>query len=259
MGLEEAIYYIIDTPIVDGSSVYTYNLSPTTGSSYTNTLSSSGTSTVYYADIVTTSTFNTSGYSSSSSVITGIPTTVYSYIPAASSSNNYILSAKPFTIYEISKMITVMINSFTSDIIQVNACIKSAEKGQNNSLCNDTYQQPISSTQLPLYQYSVMNTTTRRKHLQQQSNDLNNLINTYSTIVNQLVTTNTADMSNNIFIQYNENLKLRNELDKRLGEIYKYNDSMYKQSEYNLDRIVYSEVLLTILATSLIYIVFTRL
>jgi len=54
-------------------------------------------------------------------------------------------------------------------------------------------------------------------------------------------------------------LSMRNELDMKLSDIYKYNDSRIVQSEHSLDRAVYTNVVLTILATSLIYIVLIKL
>jgi len=255
MVLNNKIYYIINTPVVDSSSVYTYNTSPT------NTLSLTGTSYIYYADIVTSQTFNVTSNLSDQTIVTGVPTNPISQIPSATPTNNYLLSKTPIDIYELSKLISITLLNFTDNIQLLNKCVNNA-KFASTSECNDTFQSPISLNPISLYQYSAMNTTYRRKHLQQQANDLKNLMTTYNTILQSLKQTAislTPRQYGEIITMYDKNLLLRNELDQKLGEIYQYNDSKFIQSQYTLDKTVYTNVLLTILATSMIYIVFTKL
>jgi hypothetical protein len=258
MVLNNKIYYIINTPVVDGQSVYTYNVSPT------NTLSLTGTSYIYYADIVTAQTFKVNSdlnSPNSAIIVTGISINAISQIPSATPTNNYLLSKTPIDIYELSKLISITLLNFTDNIQLLNKCVNNA-KFASTSECNDTFQSPISLNPISLYQYSAMNTTYRRKHLQQQANDLKNLMTTYNTILQSLKQTANAltpDQYGEIITMYDKNLLLRNELDQKLGEIYQYNDSKFIQSQYTLDKTVYSNVLLTILATSMIYIVFTKL
>ena len=59
--------------------------------------------------------------------------------------------------------------------------------------------------------------------------------------------------------QQQQNVKLRADLDLKLGEIFEYNDSKIVKSKLNLDATVYTGVLWSILATSLAYFVFVKL
>jgi hypothetical protein len=52
---------------------------------------------------------------------------------------------------------------------------------------------------------------------------------------------------------------MRNDLDNKLREIYEYKSSNIVKSRNDLDATVYSGVAWTILATSIAYIVFTKL
>ena len=64
---------------------------------------------------------------------------------------------------------------------------------------------------------------------------------------NQLVRTN------------NINVKLRNDLDEKLGEIYEYNNSEIVRSRTNLDNTMYTGIMWGILATTLVVIIFAKM
>jgi len=258
MPLDDRIYYIIDTPVVDTSFIELYT--STSGSPNINIINKTTTSTIYYSDIVTARDFNVDVRPAD---VSGIPTTPFPSIAYARSENPYIIS-QALNIYDLSKELSNRLINFINDIQLVNRCNSfiSPNRDAIPNDCQDTFDgyysnDGINNRKLPLYVRTVMNTTNRKKHLPQQSYDLNNLIIKYDTIISQ-ITVSTEDYDE-IKRMHDNNVALRNELDQKLGEIYKYKDSKIMQSQYNLDKTVYTNVLLTVLATSMIYVVFSRL
>jgi len=59
--------------------------------------------------------------------------------------------------------------------------------------------------------------------------------------------------------KYSNNLNLRNELDLKMKEILKTDDSFVNQSKLHYDSTMYASIGWTILATSLLYYVFRKL
>ena len=64
---------------------------------------------------------------------------------------------------------------------------------------------------------------------------------------------------NELMNQQKQNEFLRNELDRKLAEIYEYRNTNIVKSQINLDNTIYTGVLWSILATSLAYFVFIKL
>ena len=64
---------------------------------------------------------------------------------------------------------------------------------------------------------------------------------------------------NHILNVQNSNIKMRQELDTKLQNLYETPDSMYADYKKSVDSSVYSGILWTVLATSVLYIVFTKL
>lgn len=64
---------------------------------------------------------------------------------------------------------------------------------------------------------------------------------------------------NEILDKYSNNLKLRGELDLKLKEIFKTDDSKFNESKLQYDSAMYTGIVWTILATSCLYYVFTSL
>ena len=58
---------------------------------------------------------------------------------------------------------------------------------------------------------------------------------------------------------YNQLLSTRNKLDQQMKDIQKSSDSVYSTYKGSHDSTMYSQILLTVLATSLIYYVFIKL
>jgi hypothetical protein len=96
---------------------------------------------------------------------------------------------------------------------------------------------------------------SRKKPLCQLVADLNNLIRTFDSLIN--TSTNPYDMTkkNPIYTIYNDNINLRNELQAEIDRIYgkKNNSKLY------LDSVVYTSVLWTILATTILFYIFKKL
>jgi len=58
---------------------------------------------------------------------------------------------------------------------------------------------------------------------------------------------------------YNNNIKLRNDLDQKMVELYNGDQSIAMYQKKSVDSVVYANILWTILATSLIYYVFVKI
>jgi len=254
MSLTYNNYCIIETPVVDTDSITTYNKSST------NTFIYNDVCIVYYSDIVSPDDnmgcpkFNTSDSADNKTEVGNIPT----------STTNKYLKVKNLTVYDLSKFISNKYNLLINDIQLVSQCNNYAFPNINTipHNCQDTFQgyttnRDINKNQLPIYQPNTNG--SQKKQLLQQINDLNNLISTFNTIIDKLKSSSSVDQSETILKNYKQTLDLRADLDKKLGEIYKYNDSRIVQSQNYLDKTVYTNVLLTILATSLIYMVFVKL
>lgn len=251
MSLTYNKYCIIETPVVDKRYIKTYNKQSA------NTFIYNGKCTVYYSDIVSPDDnkgcpkFNISDDISNPTEVGDISTT---------DKNKYV-KIKNLSVYEISAYISKKYNDLIIDLQLVNTCNSFASN--NNAIpsnCQNTFigytvNKNIDINVLPLYKIN----NSSKKELLQQINDLNNLINTFKMMIDLLKNTLPVDEYESIIQNYKQTLELRSNLDKKLGEIYKYNDSRIVQSQNYLDKTVYTNVLLTILATSLIYMVFIKL
>ena len=185
-----------------------------------------------------------------------------------------------FNIYDISKHISNKLIKFIEDLQLINTCNSYASPSNepipNN--CSNTFidydtnskiatqKNNITGNKLPLYIFleSIDSDSNRKKHLQQQLNDIDNLIKSFNTLLNFIQTDNSnnnipAEQYEELVQKNSENIQLRNELDSKLSEIYEYNNSNIVNSKINMDSSVYAGVLWSILATSLVYFVFVKL
>lgn len=266
------VYYIITTPaIVDTDqnspfSVYNYHLSKSNDISRDYYIIDGITkNTLYYDDIVFYKPTDMYGTIKS---YTGININSV----ALDINGNYTYTIQN-NLFELSKYISNRLLYFIQKIQLANKCNKLKETHKIFALfgtteCNDfslnTLNNPL---YLPLY-HTIPNNITesipndnitkiKKKHLLQENNDLKNLISSFSKILQLIPSTN--DNYANIIKQHNENLQLRNDLDRKLAEIYQYKNSSIVKSEIDLDNTVYTGVLWSILATSLAYFVFIKL
>jgi hypothetical protein len=250
-------YYIVNTPVVDDTILYNYDKRDD-GSKRTNQINASN-SEIYYSDIISDPNLVTTQ--------NGVPTANFDFGNAiyTSQGNQYSLS-RGYNLYELLEQISKSLVGCISDIELLKECnTYSKSKKPVPPNCKTTFQgyennKTIDNSKLPLYQYNIMN-DRRKKHLYQQLNDLNNMINTYNIIIASVANDSTIPRS-----QYNElvrtnniNVKLRNDLDEKLGEIYEYNNSEIVRSRTNLDNTMYTGIMWGILATTLVVIIFAKM
>lgn len=250
-------YYIIETPVVDDANVHTYNM--VNGNRAQNVLQQPVLK-VYYNDIITEPTpLLKNGKIESSKLDNSVM--VYG-------DKTYNLSPK-YDVYGLSNYISKALVQFIADIQLFNECKKYASPNKEKiaSNCKDTFQQydtnekiKQNANKLPLYNPAVMS-GNRKKHLQQQLNDLNMIIARFNSIIAGISGDPKLpkDQYNKLVELNSQNVKLRNDLDEKMGEIYEYNDSRIVNSKLHLDSTVYTGVLWSILATSLVYIIFTKM
>ena len=128
---------------------------------------------------------------------------------------------------------------------------------QNPSIMSSTNEQISSDS--TIITYTNTNDTfierSRNKPLCQLVADLNSLITTFNELIN--TSANPYDMTtkNPIYTLYNDNINLRNDLQREIDRIYgkKSNSKLY------LDSVVYTSVLWTILATTILFYIFKKL
>lgn len=128
---------------------------------------------------------------------------------------------------------------------------------KNPSLISASNTQQISSdfTKIVYTNNNTFIQTSRNKPLCQLVEDLNNLITTFNQLINTSATPYDMTTKNPIYTIYNENINLRNELQREVDRIYgkKSNSKLY------LDSVVYTSVLWTILATTILFYIFKKL
>ena len=96
---------------------------------------------------------------------------------------------------------------------------------------------------------------SRNKPLCQLVADLNSLITTFNQLINTPERPYDMTTKNPIYTIYNENINMRNDLQREIDRIYgkKSNSKLY------LDSVVYTSVLWSILATTILFYIFKKL
>lgn len=258
-------YYIIKTPVIEdtnpnsSNSIYKYNLS-STGGTLTNDICMNAylvngqkKNTVYYDDIVFYQPINTT---------TDI---VHLYEGINRATGNYTYST--FTnIYELSNYISNRLLLLITDLQLGNECKRLNHRNQLNRKPKCSVFQPVSyNLNIPLFKNLnndlevVPGNTTKQKQIIQESNDVNQLIVRFNEILTLMQSTPDTVNYTELINQQKQNEYLRNELDRKLKEIYEYRNTNIVQSQLNLDNTIYTGVLWSILATSLAYFVFIKL
>lgn len=261
MSLTNTKYYIIETPtITDISYLYTYN---------------------YEIDIKKSNNLNYNNYDNNACTIIYSDIVLYNPNPAINIYQGFQLSKCvgtyntnniPYTIFELTKIVSKKLIKFIHDLQLVNRCNKYGSSNDaipaecsntfnNYNSKNNIIQQMSNAKQNIFPTYTSEYLPIKMKHLQQQYNDIKHLTNRLNTIIVS-IQNNPTIRSVDIKTVVNENknmLKIRNDLDMKLGEIYEYTDSNIVKSQNELNNTVYSGVLLTVLASSLAYIFFIRM
>lgn len=248
--LTTEFYYIIITPTVKNDKIDTYHISGVTNN--VNYISFSNydinKKTIYYDEIVK--------YDPSGKSFEGIE-------------GNYEMNNTKYNVWYLSKYISNRLVDLIDQLQLVNRCNKygkpNADAIPND--CSNTFIGYDTSANIAIQKekifplYTLNSLTSKKKHLKQQVNDVKNLIDSFNKIVLSIKNDTTIPSTDyQTLLQTNrENVKLRSELDLKLGEIYEYNSSKIVKSRVNLDTTVYTGVIWSILATSLAYFVFTKL
>lgn len=258
--LTKSYYYVIETPIItDISYLYTYNVNTSNNSKYSNNLTyyryNSSLNTIYYDDIIM---YNPNPL-----------TNPYNGIQPSQSSGSYNCK-HILNIYDLSKYISNRLIVFIHELQLVNRCneygtinkaipAECSNTFNNYDSMNNIKNQMNQNNKIPSYKTEVL--PNKKKHLQQQYNDIKNLVDRLNQIIisiknNTSITTSDYDK----LVETNtNNLNLRNDLDNKLREIYEYESSNIVKSRNDLDGTVYTGVAWTILASALAYILFTKL
>jgi hypothetical protein len=261
MSLINTKYYIIESPIItDISYLYTYNydidIKKSNNLNYNNY--SNNACTIYYSDIVL--------YNPNPKV------NIYQGVQLSKCSGTYNTNNIPYTIFELTKFISHKLIKFIYDLQLVNQCNK---YGSSNDAipaeCSNTYNnynsknnimKQMSNVQKNIFpSYTAEYLPMKVKHLQQQYNDIKNLTDRLNTIIVSIKNDpNIRAVDIQTVVDQNQNmLKIRTDLDMKLGEIYEYSNSDIVKSKTELNNTIYSGVLLSVLASSLAYIFFIKM
>ena len=242
-------YYIVETPSINSENIRNINttIQRNTPDIRTNSQLNSLNNKIYYDEIV-------------------------QYIPNDNITyqgieGTYIKNNNPYNIYDLSKYISNRLVNLIDQLQLVNRCNKYGSPNSDaipadcsNAFIGYTTNSNIKlQNSIPLYTSTYL--ISKKKHLQQQVNDVKNLIDSFNDIVVSIKNDTTIPSGDfeQLLRTNRENVKIRGELDLKLGEIYEYNSSNIVKSRVNLDTTVYTGVLWSILATSLAYFVFVKL
>jgi hypothetical protein len=104
-----------------------------------------------------------------------------------------------------------------------------------------------------------MNITTNPKTTSKQINP-STFTPTYSSNHNlNSIVNKEYDSNLDVINKYNENIvKIRSDLDAKLNDIYETNNSVFNDSYIQYDGAIYSGILWTILASSVVFLIITR-
>jgi len=100
-------------------------------------------------------------------------------------------------------------------------------------------------------------TTNDAKPLCQRLNDLQNMIKEYSKIINTINPGEYTNQLQDIQKKYKDNIQMRAILQQKLSDI--YSGEKYANSKRYLDSTIYTSVLWTILATTILFYVFKKM
>ena len=185
----------------------------------------------------------------------------------------------PYTIFEVEQYISDKILNFSNDFSLIKSCLMDSRYGRKldtncttfsnfgednkTSLFSDTtngkpYTLKENAKKLGFYN----NKDTNKKSLCQQLADITNLLYTFNNFIEQEKTNinnNKKDPTPmiNLRTNYNNMLELRNKLDLQLQDL--LGEKNINENKLQLDSTVYTSVLWTVLATSILYYVFIKI
>jgi hypothetical protein len=186
--------------------------------------------------------------------------------------------SQPMNILELEKYLMIEINKFLMIVRFARTCDKHAIHGFNiPSSCKDIFKNFTTSTnqsQLGIganvfdnfvYTDAYINKQQNmndKKSLSKRLLDLKSMITDFQRYIDAVNTpeikSKYPDEYNNIMQKYAQNLSMRSILDQKLDDIYS-TESRYGSSKRFLDSTIYTSVLWTILATTLVFYIFKKM
>ena len=154
-----------------------------------------------------------------------------------------ILSNKgEFTIFDLEKRLFESLNKFNTTYAYYMRCTKGKpELDKTNCPKQNVHQDDVKRA------YDNVNTKI-------------NVFNKAVTYLNNVDSPKSYDKSyNKIKTEYNQVVNLRADLDQKMKEILGNYDSLYANNKLEYDSVIYSSILWSVLATSLIYYVFVKM
>lgn len=161
------------------------------------------------------------------------------------------------SIYTLEKNVIDKINDFYKTYAEYVRCSDDADSSSfvdNNSDSTKTY----GLTRKCTTSITLTNVESAYNAVIDAISKLNNAINIINSANSATITLSNKTIDE-IKQKYSDNLNLRNELDLKMKEILKTDDSFVNQSKLHYDSTMYASIGWTILATSLLYYVFRKL
>jgi Fe-S-cluster containining protein len=195
-----------------------------------------------YESIVSTTCDNTV---QSSIIVTS--NNIQSYDELVRTKNMTKITPTPVDLVYIEKYISDELKTFLDDVYLINRCnvYNRTIQGDKPDICK-THSESISNNKC----------ITSNKTICQRVKDLKNMTSNYLSFIRHGNPHNTLSPSTRE--KYNEVLRLRNQLNEKINEIYSQ-DSKFGNSKLYLDSTVYTSVLWTILATTILFYIFKKM
>lgn len=179
----------------------------------------------------------------------------------------------PYNIYQIEREINILTKDLSEIMMEINTC-SNKEYYDDNGVFNQSsngkdncrnYTHLVNDNAVDFwglkstYRQFVPNNNYGKKTLCQQYHDLKNLVSNFNSILGRIETKNIITPPTPIPQQVLNNSNLRDEIEKKLDNIYSNADSRELDSVRMLDSTVYTSVLWTVLATSVIFFMFKKM
>jgi hypothetical protein len=178
----------------------------------------------------------------------------------------------PYNIYQIEREINILTKNLYQIMMEIKTCsvpgyynkdgeYQSSSNGNNNC----SIYRHLENTSHDLwglissYTQHVPTDRISKKTLCQQYHDLTNLVSNFNSILARIQTKGITTPPTPILTQVDNNRDLRVEIEKKLDNIYSNADSRELDSVRMLDSTVYTSVLWTVLATSVIFFMFKKM
>lgn len=192
--------------------------------------------------------------------------------------SSYDTSITPMNIIEIEKYLSKEIDNFFFNIILAKQC---DNYGMNiipiPAKCKDTFKNFVTPSEPYITQFGIgsnvlnqfeftdsyinsKNTSNDKKQLCQRILDLQSMIQQFTTILQsfQKYKDQFPDMYNDIMQKYNDNIQMRQLLEEKINTI-NSQETKFGNSKQFLDATIYTSVLWTILACTIVFYTFKKM